>query len=66
MEVENGGRRAWKYFGLPVYFSESSSGNKAEKRTAYIEALGETVARLRKENFPLVDLNWWPLFETIQ
>jgi hypothetical protein len=64
--LEKGARQARKYFGLPVYITETSSGLLVEERVAYIEALGEMVARLRNERFPLVGLNWWPLFETIQ
>lgn len=65
-EVEKSLRRAQQYFGLPVYLTETSSGIKVEERVAYIEALGGMTARLRKEKFPLVGINWWPLFETIQ
>jgi beta-glucosidase/6-phospho-beta-glucosidase/beta-galactosidase len=64
--VEQSLRRAQTYFRLPVYITETSSGLKADERVAYIAALGEMVARLRKARFPLVGVNWWPLFETIQ
>lgn len=58
--------QAQRYFDLPVYLTETSAGFSTEARVAYIEALGEWVAGLRRQNFPLVGINWWPLFETIQ
>ena len=57
---------AQTYFNLPVYLSETSSGDTDEAKIAYIEALGQMVTELHRQNVPLVGLNWWPLFETIQ
>jgi beta-glucosidase len=54
------------YFDLPVYLTETSAGKTVEPRIAYIRALHEMVQALRAEKFPIVGLNWWPLFETIQ
>ena len=58
--------QAQRYFDLPVYLTETSAGLSIEARIAYIEALGEWVAELHRQNFPLRGINWWPLFETIQ
>lgn len=65
-EVKNGLRNAQAYFQLPVYLTETSSGLTPEVRVAYIHALSEMVRELRQEQVPIVGLNWWPLFETIQ
>ena len=58
--------QAQKYFDLPVYLTETSAGISVEARVAYIEALGEWVDELRRQNVPLRGVNWWPLFDTIQ
>ncbi len=57
---------AQRTFGLPVYLTETSAGLSVEARVAYIEALGTWVQQMRREQVPLVGVNWWPLFDTIQ
>ena len=57
---------AYNYFGRPVYLTETSAGLTTEAKVAYIEALGEMIAELRREKIPIVGVNWWPLFNTIQ
>ena len=37
-----------------------------EAKIAYIEAFDEMAHELRRQKVPLVGINWWPLFETIQ
>jgi beta-glucosidase len=64
--LKPGIRTAQAYFGLPVYLTETSAGLGIEARIAYINALGEMVGELRRENVPIVGVNWWPLFDTIQ
>jgi hypothetical protein len=64
--VRNALTNAQSYFNLPVYLTETSAGLTAEAKIAYINALYDMVLDLRKEKFPLVGINWWPLFETIQ
>jgi beta-glucosidase len=54
------------YFDLPVFLTETSAGKTDEARVAYIQALHEMVRGLRDKKVPIVGLNWWPLFETIQ
>ena len=57
---------AQKYFNVPVYLTETSAGLKGEAKVAYIHALYDMVLAFRKEKFPIVGINWWPLFDTIQ
>ncbi len=64
--ITPGIERAQKYFDLPVYLTETSAGLSMEARIAYIEALGDWVAELRRKGVPLRGVNWWPLFDTIQ
>ncbi len=54
------------YFDLPVYMTETSAGKTDDAKIAYIRALHEMVEDLREKRVPIVGLNWWPLFETIQ
>ena len=54
------------YFDLPVYLTETSDGLTDEAKIAYINALYEMVQDLRREKVPIVGVNWWPLFDTIQ
>jgi len=54
------------YFDLPVYLTETSGGLTTEAKIAYINALYDMVVELRREKVPLVGVNWWPLFDTIQ
>lgn len=65
-QVEDGLQYARRYFDFPLYLTETSSGIEVEQRVAYVYALAEMIGRLRKENFPLVGVNWWPLYGTIQ
>jgi beta-glucosidase len=60
--VEQSLRRAHAAFDRPVYLSETSAGSAPTARAAYATALGEMRQRLRAEGFPLVGINWWPLF----
>jgi beta-glucosidase len=55
-----------EYFGQPVYLTETSSGLNDEEKVAYIRALYEMIRELRQKKIPVVGVNWWPLFETIQ
>lgn len=57
---------AQAYFSLPVYLTETSAGLTAEAKIAYINALYRMTLAFRAKKFPLVGMNWWPLFETIQ
>ncbi len=57
---------AQSYFGLPIHLMETSAGLTDAAKVAYIEALHEMVVELRREGFPIVGVNWWPLFDTIQ
>jgi hypothetical protein len=54
------------YFDLPVYLSETSDGTTDESKVAFINALYDLVQELRNRRVPIVGVNWWPLFETIQ
>ena len=59
-------RFAYGYYRAPIYLTETSAGLTAEKKTAYMEALYNSILTLRGEGIPIRGLNWWPLFETIQ
>jgi hypothetical protein len=59
-------RRGHSAFDLPVYLTETSAGLTIEARVAYIQALGRWVRQMRRQGAPLVGVNWWPLFDTIQ
>jgi hypothetical protein len=37
-----------------------------EAKIAYIQAIDKLVQDLRSQQFPIVGVNWWPLFDTIQ
>ncbi len=63
-KVEAALRRTQAYFGLPIYLMETSAGRTAEARAAYATALLDMVHRLRRDEFPIVGLNWWPLLES--
>jgi beta-glucosidase len=54
------------YFDLPVYLTETSGGLTTDAKIAYLVALCDMIVQLRRENVPVVGMNWWPLFETIQ
>jgi hypothetical protein len=58
--------RAQRYFGLPVYLTETSAGRSIEARVAYIQALGDWVNEMHRLSLPLRGVNWWPLFDTLQ
>ena len=53
-------------FGLPVYITETSSGLNDEKKIQWVRALDEICEQAREHGLPLLGINWWPLFETIQ
>lgn len=57
---------AHSYYDLPVYLTETSAGDTDEAKVAYIDALAKMVQGLHRQKVPLVGVNWWPLFETIQ
>jgi beta-glucosidase/6-phospho-beta-glucosidase/beta-galactosidase len=54
------------YFDLPVYLTETSDGLTDEAKIAYINGLCRMVQDLRRDKVPIVGVNWWPLFDTIQ
>ncbi len=54
------------YFDLPVYLTETSGGLTTAAKIAYINALYEMISNLRRKKVPIVGVNWWPLFDTIQ
>jgi len=64
--VKQGLKTAQAYFKLPVYLTETSAGLEDPAKVAYIRALYDMVQELRQEKFPIVGINWWPLFNTIQ
>ena len=55
-----------EYYGLPLVISETSAGLSADAKSAYASALGVALGDLRSEGFPIVGMNWWPLFDAIQ
>ena len=64
--TKKGIKAAQAYFNLPVYLSETSAGLTTPAKVAYINALYEMTKELRSEGVPLVGINWWPLYDTIQ
>jgi beta-glucosidase len=54
------------YFNLPVFLTETSDGLTDEAKIAYMNALYDMAVELRRDKVPLVGINWWPLFDTIQ
>ena len=64
--VKGSVREAHSYFNLPVYVTETSAGDTDDAKIAYINALYEMVQDLRRQQVPIMGVNWWPLFETIQ
>lgn len=64
--LTDGLKRAQAYFELPVYLTETSAGLSVEARIGFINALGDWAHQMRSERVPLVGVNWWPLFDTIQ
>lgn len=65
-KVEQALRRVARYFGQPVWLSETSAGLAGEARAAYAHALGEMTDRLLADGVPLVGLHWWPLLTAAQ
>ncbi|MCC7353109.1 MAG: family 1 glycosylhydrolase [Anaerolineae bacterium] len=59
-------RRTATFFQRPVYLSETSTGYTDEQKAAWMRAAYGVIAGLRAEGLPIVGMNWWPLFETIQ
>jgi len=57
---------AYEFFQLPIYLTETSAGLTTEAKVAYMNALYESVLRLRQDGLPLHGVNWWPLYDTIQ
>jgi beta-glucosidase len=64
--TEAGIRKAYEYFKMPIYLTETSAGLQTDAKVAYINALYASVKRLRADRIPIVGVNWWPLFNTIQ
>lgn len=56
---------AQSWFALPIYLTETSAGLTDQAKVAYINALYEHVGELRRSGFPLLGVNWWPLYNTI-
>jgi beta-glucosidase len=65
-KVAGGLRETQAYFGRPVYLTETSAGLTTEAKIAYIKALRGMVRDFRQQGFPLVGINWWPLFQSLQ
>ena len=59
-------RLAYAYHRAPIYLTETSAGLTTEKKTAYLEALYQSVLGMRADGIPIRGVNWWPLFDTIQ
>jgi beta-glucosidase/6-phospho-beta-glucosidase/beta-galactosidase len=59
-------RRILLAFGLPLYITETSSGLDDLTKVQWIESIGRVFRKARAEGFPLVGVNWWPLYNTIQ
>jgi len=65
-ELETRMEKAARFFGRPVYLTETSAGNNAEQKIAWMHAAYDVIARLRARDVPVAGMNWWPLFETVQ
>jgi len=66
MHLERNMEIVQSYFGLPAYISETSAGLTDDAKIAYMNALYEVIKKLRKKQFPIQGINWWPLFQTVQ
>ncbi len=58
--------RAARFFGRPLYLTETSAGDTDEHKVAWMRAAHQTIARLKERGVAVVGMNWWPLFETLQ
>jgi beta-glucosidase/6-phospho-beta-glucosidase/beta-galactosidase len=58
--------RACRFFGRPVYLTETSDGETVEQKTKWMEKAVEVIEGLKESGIPVVGMNWWPLYETIQ
>jgi beta-glucosidase len=59
-------RKAYTFYRRPLYVSETSGGSTPAEKRQWLEIVIEVVAELRAEGIPVVGINWWPLYETIQ
>ncbi len=58
--------QAASFFDRPVYLTETSAGHTGEQKGLWMQAAYEVVASLRSQGTPVVGINWWPLFDTVQ
>ena len=59
-------RRIRLTFDLPLYITETSSGLDDPAKVRWIESIGRVFTEARARGLPLLGVNWWPLFNTIQ
>ena len=59
-------RQAHAFFQKPLYLTETSTGFTADQKAGWMRAAASVLADLRSGGMPIVGMNWWPLFETIQ
>jgi beta-glucosidase len=59
-------RKAYSFYHHPLYISETSAGNSAAEKRQWLEIVVDVAVDLRAEGVPVVGINWWPLYETIQ
>jgi hypothetical protein len=59
-------RKVSATFGLPIYITETSGGLTTEQKIIWIQQVRRIIADLRQSQVPIVGVNWWPLFDTIQ
>jgi beta-glucosidase len=57
---------AQAHFGLPLYISETSGGRTEAQKLQWVRALEKVIGAMRRKGVPVMGLNWWPLYETIQ
>jgi len=57
---------AYRFFDRPVYLTETSDGETVEEKTGWMEKAVEVITGLRANGIPIIGMNWWPLYETIQ
>lgn len=66
LELQTRLERALAFFGRPVYLSETSAGYNDKQKAAWMHAACDVIMKLRAKDMPVVGMNWWPLFETVQ
>ncbi len=65
-ELERQLTLAHRFFDRPVYLTETSDGETAEEKARWMEKAVATIQKLRESGIPVVGMNWWPLYESIQ